>query len=80
MPVFKAQAAPDLFITDKGAVKGYWLIRVYADDRWQMTQAHKHVEVHGMAADWFACYLDIPVDDIAIRVTFFESIPSDWIE
>jgi hypothetical protein len=80
MPVFKAQAAPELYVTDKGAIKGYWLIRTWADDRWHITQANKHVEVHGMAADWFVCYLDIDLNDVAIQVQFFDSVPADWIE
>jgi hypothetical protein len=80
MPVFKAEAAPEAYVTEDGAIKGYWLIRTWADDRWHATQAKKHVEVHGMAADWFACYLDLPVDDIAIQVKFYETMPPDWFE
>lgn len=80
MPVFKAEAAPEPYITDDGAVEGYWIIRTVIDDRHQITQAKRHVEIHGMAADLISCYLDIPVDDIAIQVKIHDSIPSSWIE
>lgn len=80
MTVFKAEAAPEAYVTENGAVKGYWRVRTRIDDLWQAARAKREIHIHGTAVELIAGHLGIPAEDIAIQVTVFDEMPPGWLD
>lgn len=75
---FEVEAAGYGAEVDLEGVKTHYLIRIAADGHVGFIEAHSEPAVHGIAADHIATMLDIPIDQVAVAVSFYESVPESW--